>query len=317
MTGALLRRRMHGEQRLSRRTIILALASLLVAATFLTATPTPARANPAVTQTITLFGDASRGWGFVNGTNSLTTPGPSIYAAVGDTITLSLHSADGQKHDWFIDLNNNSAFDAGETGSGNFTSSTTFTFTVSAAMVGTHPYRCQFHPVFMMGYIQVVQAPTYVLFGDSTRGWGTSNTSAGITTPGPILHASVGIAVTLELVSTDGVMHSFFVDNNGNGMHDAGEPMAPNFGGTAPHVIVWSFTPTQAGNISYLCPFHPTVMKGTIDVASSTGPPPPAGVDYTIYIVVIVIIVLLAVVVTLVIRRRPKMPAPAEPPKMP
>ena len=290
-----------------RRAGIVALASILVAATFLAMSSSPARANPSVTQTITLFGDATMGWGFANGSEA--TPGPPIYAAVGDSITLNLHSVDGQKHNWFVDINNNSRPASGMPISGNFTSSTSLTFTVTAAMVGTNPYRCEFHPGIMVGYLVVVQAPTYTLFGNAVSGWGTSNTS--ISTPGPALQAKVGTPVTLELVSADGQEHSFFLDLNGNGAHDSGEPLSPNFGGSNPHVIIWTFTPTQAGNISYRCAFHPTIMIGTMSVAAS------GGVDYAIYIVVIVIIVVLAVVVTIVVRRRPKAPTQQEPPKMP
>ena len=85
-----------------------------------------------------LFGSRAAGWGFTN--TSLTIPGPSMQFEVGDNVTLNLTSVDGRSHDWFLDYNNNSAVNAGEPRSPNFSTNVLWNFTVSNR-TGTFRYR--------------------------------------------------------------------------------------------------------------------------------------------------------------------------------
>ena len=64
---------------------------------------------------IQLYGSRSTGWGLTN--TSLSVPGPSLAVEVGDNVTLNLTSFDGNRHNWYIDYNSNSAVDANETSS--------------------------------------------------------------------------------------------------------------------------------------------------------------------------------------------------------
>src|SRR5256886_5306881 len=88
---------------------------------------------------IQLYGSRSTGWGLTN--TSLSVPGPSLAVEVGDNVTLNLTSF-GNRHNWYIDYNSNSAVDANETSS---TSPSTrgnvvWNFTVSNR-TGTFVYR--------------------------------------------------------------------------------------------------------------------------------------------------------------------------------
>ncbi len=287
--------------------VLLALSGVAVIAA-----PT-ARAAP--TRAFVLHGDAVGGWGLTNTT--IASPGPTLVVNAGDSVSLELLSNDSAAHTWFIDYNNNSATDSGEPSSAQFSSRTVaiwYNFTADAGHVGTWTYRCAIHPNVMKGLIVILAAPTFVLYGSATSGWGASPTT--ITNPGPSLAVDAGQSVTFELVSQDGQTHSFFIDLNGNGIADANEPQSPQFGGSGhPSVIDWSWTASLApGNYTYSCAIHTTAMKGTLTVASTTPPSTPP--DYTIYAAIIVAVAIVAIVVVVAIRRKPRTP-PREPPTRP
>lgn len=98
----------------SLRKAVVLLVSLACALAMPLAVSTPAAA---ATVTYTLFAGrgpgspAGTGWSFNNTT--LSSPGPDLSATVGDTVILTLNATDGRTHSWYIDYNNNSAFNPG------------------------------------------------------------------------------------------------------------------------------------------------------------------------------------------------------------
>ncbi len=297
------------------------LAVLLAGAAFAAAAPPTVTSTGTVSATASttpawpyaLYGDAVHGWGLTAASTS--TPGPTLVVTTGEQLDLHLHSADGVTHTWFLDLNNNSVADSGEPISTPFNSTTGpvwYNFTVSQAP-GTYTYRCSIHPGTMWGELVVMPAPTYTLWGSAgtTHGWGL--TASSITQPGPTLSVKEGQTVTVDLFSADGIDHTFYVDFARTNS-TSGNTVSPVFNGT--HAVRFSFVASQAGNFTYACGIHgPSVMGGTIDVASSA-PPPSSPPDYTTYAVAIVVIVIIAIIAAIVIRRKPRSP-PVQPPVNP
>jgi plastocyanin len=290
------------------------LVALALAAPTALAMPGPSvtAQAPSVTATYTLYGNATSGWGFT--ASSITEPGPTITASVGETITLELFSNDGVTHNWFLALDGGASPTAGEPSSPDFSSKTTavpYSFTVPN-QIGTFTYRCRIHPTLMTGSFVILAAPTFVLYGSATQGWGSTPTS--LSNPGPTLTANQGDSVELALYSQDNVTHEFFVSYDGLQTPSAGEPQSANITSSLVPVF-YTFVANQAGNFSYYCKFHPTTMKGTFEVAASgggtTAPP-----DYSLYAAAVVIIVIVAIVVAVVIRRKPRTP-PRVPPTPP
>lgn len=294
---------------------ILGLAVLLVGSALIAGLPS-FRAAPAVgpspaaaTYTLTLYGSSLVGWGFTAA--SISNPGPDLVMFVGDTVTLHLFANDnGVTHTWYIDLNHDNMNNTGDISAGSFNNATVahvFTFTVPNSP-GTYQYFCEIHPSVMHGTLKILAAPTYVLYGSGTAGWGTS--PATITNPGPTLSAHQGDVITLELVSQDGVGHTFFIDVDHNGATpDSSDPQSGGFGGSASTVTSWSYTVAAApGNYTYYCGVHGTMMEGSFRVLSTQGTPAGGPPDYTLYAAAIVIIVVIAIVALVVIRRKPRMP---------
>lgn len=112
----------------------------------------------------------------------------------------------------------------------------------------------------------------YTLYGSAASGWGRS--PGTITTPGPTLVGYVGVPVNLTLYSVDNATHAWYLDLNGNQAIDPGEPLTINF--TWSDIVWYTFTPTQAGNFTYYCPFHPNQMRGTFEVLPSVPSSPPS-----------------------------------------
>jgi heme/copper-type cytochrome/quinol oxidase subunit 2 len=106
------------------------------------------------TLNFTLYGDAMQGWGFTS--ISITSPGPTITVEQGDTVNLTLISADGVAHQFFVSYTNSSTLSSGDPESAVFSGTTNFQF-VATNTTGTYTYYCSIHPSVMYGYFEVVQ----------------------------------------------------------------------------------------------------------------------------------------------------------------
>ena len=116
----------------------------------------------------TLYGSVlnTAGWGF-NATD-IRAPGPTLVIEAGAPINLTLISADGVTHSFFIDFNNNSARDPSEPESPDFGGQgypSTVNYTLETNITGTYAYRCGFHPTQMWGMIIIVGKGTGVQGG--------------------------------------------------------------------------------------------------------------------------------------------------------
>ena len=112
---------------------------------------------------------------------------------------------------------------------------------------------------------------TLVLHGRFTPPTGWSLTPGSETDPGPMLSANFSDPVTIQLTSDDGMAHIFWIDYNGNGIIDAGEPESPQFTGT----IQYTFDALRAGTFTYWCAIHAPSMRGTWVTNASTDSMPP------------------------------------------
>jgi plastocyanin len=104
---------------------------------------------------------------------------------------------------------------------------------------------------------------SFTLFGSASSGWGF--TKGGMSSPGPTISVLQGDIVNLTLTSADGLTHRFFVDYNGNGIPDPGEPASAPFASTTG----FQFNASVAGTFRYYCAFHPGVMSGTFAVQTA------------------------------------------------
>jgi len=130
---------------MGRLPVVLLAVGLMMGSLLLGATPARAAAK-----SFTLYGDGIDGWGFTSG--SMTSPGPTITVDQGDTVTMTLYSADSLPHTFHIDYDSDGAVDTGEPYSGIFSSPTTpLTYTFTAGTSGTFLYRCTIHPTMMYG----------------------------------------------------------------------------------------------------------------------------------------------------------------------
>jgi plastocyanin len=98
------------------------------------------------------------------------------------------------------------------------------------------------------------------LYGSASQGWGFTQQSMSI--PGPQISFEEDQVVNMTLISADGIVHDFFVDYNGNGAPDSGEPSSPTFTST----INYQFTPDRTGEYTYYCSFHPATMHGNTNI---------------------------------------------------
>src|SRR3989441_9570194 len=193
--------------------------------------------------TFTLYGNASRGWGFSAAT--ISNPGPNITVFYGDTVNLTLIGNDLQvSHSWFIDYDNSFTPTDSEPNSPPFNGPaepSLIVWSFQALQPGKWTYRCGMHPNSMTGAIKVLAEPRPVnltLVGDSTRGRGFSN--ATIRNPGPPLVVLWGTNLTLTLLAgfaSDSAPHHWVIDYSGDRAMSAGEPGSPDFHDSAGKII--------------------------------------------------------------------------------
>ncbi len=93
--------------------------------------------------------------------SSTTNPNPTITVKQGDTVTLSLSSADGAPHRFILDMDKDGAGDTADCTtvdpcSASFPPDTSFSFTAGTS--GTYTYYCIIHPTSMFGTF-AIQAP--------------------------------------------------------------------------------------------------------------------------------------------------------------
>jgi len=148
--------------RASSRLLITFILSTVLLASIFTSLPSlrDAAIPKVVAQTTisyTLTGSRTTGW---NG----TIPGPNLTASVGDTVALSLSSADGYPHRFFVDVNNNGVPDCppgpDKCQVSSFTSSALYSFPVDSASFSSgssYHYYCAIHPN-MVGTFKVNSA---------------------------------------------------------------------------------------------------------------------------------------------------------------
>lgn len=107
---------------------------------------------------------------------------------------------------------------------------------------------------------QTGETTNITLYGSATQGWGLTQQSMSI--QGPDISFEEGVLVNMTLISADGMVHDFFVDYNGNGAINSGEPRSPTFSST----MNYQFTPDRTGQFTYYCSFHPTTMRGNSNI---------------------------------------------------
>lgn len=134
--------------------VLIVFATVLAGFAVVLAPPEASAAAPAYI----LYGNAANGWSLTNASGSFSSPGPALTVTAGQTVMLKLVSADGLKHDFFVDLNNNLVPDAGEPLAQSFTGTIYFNLTLNTA--GSFTYRCEYHPTVMRGAITVQPGST-------------------------------------------------------------------------------------------------------------------------------------------------------------
>lgn len=126
----------------------------------------PVHASPVA---YTLYGTA-QGWGFTAG--SITSPGPDLTAAPGESVEVTLYSADGVRHNFYVDYNGNGFPDPDEPLSadfgGRFPSPITYAFTATMTP-GTYAYICDYHASKQFGRFIVGTPPTPTAKADLVR----------------------------------------------------------------------------------------------------------------------------------------------------
>jgi glucose/arabinose dehydrogenase len=105
---------------------------------------------------IHLFGSATTGWGLTQ--DNITRPGPTITVMKGDTVNLTLTSADSVRHGFFVDYDGNGIPSAGEPVSPNFQTST-INYQFTANIAGSFTYHCRYHADTMFGTFIVQLGP--------------------------------------------------------------------------------------------------------------------------------------------------------------
>jgi FtsP/CotA-like multicopper oxidase with cupredoxin domain len=130
---------------MSKKSLLIVLALLLIGV--LCATYNTPKVRAATVRSFYLTGDHLKGW-------NDTIPGPTIIVEQGDTVNLTLTSAD-VTHRFFLSYHNSSTPQAGDPQSPDFTATIVYSFTATNTP-RTYTYYCYYHPSVMHGLFKVV-----------------------------------------------------------------------------------------------------------------------------------------------------------------
>ncbi len=100
-----------------------------------------------------LWGSAGDGWGLHP--DDTSTPGPTLLAAAGTWMSVTLRGNDTLVHSWFVDYDNDSLRDSAEPSSPDFQGPGPVTFDFFVDRIGNYTYRCRFHPFTMAGVLEI------------------------------------------------------------------------------------------------------------------------------------------------------------------
>jgi hypothetical protein len=110
---------------------------------------------------------------------------------------------------------------------------------------------------------------TFHLIGFAALNWNS-------TTPGPLMTVFDGDLVSILFSSGDGLIHTWYLDVNNNGIADPGEPNSFPIEATSSTFVNFTFTPKigtnipAGGNFTYRCGVHPGSMFGAFQVIPAT-----------------------------------------------
>lgn len=131
--------------------------------------------------TIILYGDTVRGWGF--GPDNITSPGPTIRVREGVTVNLLLIPADGILHNFYVDTDADGVADADEPQSADF-EDRALAFSFVASRAGTFTYYCEYHPSMHGTFVVEGQA---LLGQDLTLLWIAAGISIAVVAAAAVL----------------------------------------------------------------------------------------------------------------------------------
>ena len=159
--------------------------------------------------------------------------------------------------------------------------------------------------VAALGPIATAAPRTFHLYGDFSDGWGDVQVTQ--TNPGPTLTVAQGDTVTVVIHSVDGAVHNWYLDLNGDGARDAGEPFTADASDLTA-VSSPEFNAPAPGTYTYYCQYHQETMRGSFVVTAAGAPPGDSGL--LLYAGIGIAIVIVAVVGVLAMRGRGKTPKP-------
>jgi hypothetical protein len=102
-----------------------------------------------------------------------------------------------------------------------------------------------------------------------------SNPGWNNTSPGPTMVLTSGVEVHLFVNATDPLLHNWFIDTRNDSTPDPNGISSPDFSFSTTGAYNFTFTPIigqnipSAGNWTYRCRYHPTIMYGTIRILAS------------------------------------------------
>jgi len=215
----------------------------------------------AATLSFTLIGriglSGPAGWGFTKPT--ISSPGPDIIVSPGDTVTMTLGSADPPvtPHNWGVDYNNNTLHDPGEPISPNFMSSANITFQFTATNTpGRYLYYCFVHGAPMFGHF-IVSPPDVAVTGIvPSRGFAYNGVSSN------------PIQVNVTAANLGPIVETFFVSAKANSTLIGNQTVTLDPGKTT--VVTYQWTTTSLARGVYILTAQASKVPNEVDSSNNS-----------------------------------------------